>query len=119
MLDRVLWLLLAAGHLLPALPAAAPSLLQRLYGVAPDGDIGALLRHRAVLFGVIVVIAGWAAFSASVRPLAWVACSLSVVGFVAVYLAAGSPIALRQIFVVDAALLIVLGLLGWRVFAPQ
>ena len=48
--------LLAVGllHLLPVVGVLGPAQLQRLYGVEVDTpDLTLLLRHRAVLFGIV------------------------------------------------------------------
>lgn len=108
MLDRLLWLLLAAGHLLPALPVFRPALLATLYGVAPAGDPALLLRHRALLFLGLVIVAVWAAFDPAVRALAAVVLALSILGFLVFWLTSGMPPALRQIAIVDACLVPVL-----------
>ena len=59
----VMGTLVAAGviHLLPAVGAAGPTWLARLYDVeVDDPDVVLLLRHRAVLFGMVgaVLLAG-------------------------------------------------------------
>ena len=53
---RLLFLLLALIHAIPALAAVAPASLTRLYGV-PATD-SALLQHRAVLFGLLAASRG-------------------------------------------------------------
>jgi hypothetical protein len=56
-MDLLLVMLLAALavlHLLPAVAAAAPAQLSRLYGVASDDAVLlTLLQHRAVLLGLV------------------------------------------------------------------
>lgn len=108
LIDRLLWLVLAAGHVLPVLPAIRPTMLVRLYELAPGGNLAVLMRHRAVLFLAVVVVAAWAAFDPAVRALALVVLAISIGGFLTLYTAAGSPPALRQIAVVDWALVPVL-----------
>jgi hypothetical protein len=46
MFDRILWLILATGHSMPVLSLVRPGMLERLYGIAPHGDLATLLRHR-------------------------------------------------------------------------
>jgi hypothetical protein len=114
MVDRLLWLVLAAGHLLPALSAVQPAILVRLYGLAPGGDLSLLMRHRGVLFAVMVIIACWAAVDPGVRSLALLALGVSIGGFLLLYIGAASPAALRQIAIVDAVLVPVLAAAAYR-----
>lgn len=114
MIDRVLWLILAAGHLLPVLPVVRPEMLMALYGIASEGDLGLLMRHRAVLFLAIVVVAVWAAFDPAVRGLAAMVLALSISGFLVIYVMGGMPMALRQIAIVDAVMVPVLAVIVVR-----
>lgn len=114
MIDRVLWLLLAAGHAMPILPALFPAMLTRLYGIEPGGDVATLMRHRGVLFLVVVIVAIWCAFDPRVRMLGVVVLATSIIGFLLLYVAGGASPALRQIAIVDAALLPVLAAVAWR-----
>jgi hypothetical protein len=108
------WLILAAAHVLPALPVMAPWMVGRLYGVSPSGDVGLLLRHRALLFAIVCALCAWAAFDASVRPAAYLAAGVSVIGFLPLYALAGFPKgALRTVAIVDGAVLPALALAGW------
>ena len=116
-LDRILWLILAAGHVLPAVSAFRPEMLVRMYGVAADGDLALLMRHRGLLFLAVVVVALWAAADPAVRGLATVVLAISVGGFLALFVMAGSPPGLRQIAIVDLALLPVLVVAAVRLAA--
>ena len=54
---RLLFLLLALIHAVPALAAVAPASLTRLYGVpATDSALLTLLQHRAVLIALFAAI---------------------------------------------------------------
>lgn len=117
MLERICWGVLALIHALPALAVIRPSLLTRLYGVAPHGDVFILLHHRAALFGVIVLSCAWALVDADVRRLATVAAALSMIGFLLIYATAGAPWSLRQIAVADLVSLPALAYVGWRAFS--
>ena len=72
MIDRALSAaLVAAGlvHLIPAIGALGAGALERVYGVAPaDPTLLLLLRHRAVLFGVLGAFMMAGAFA---EPLRW------------------------------------------------
>ena len=84
--------------------AVAPSLVQSLYGVSPDGAAGVLLIHRGALFLAIVVASVLAAFDPTARRVGSVVVAIGVVGFLLVYARAGMPAgALRTIAYVDLA----------------
>ncbi len=114
LLDRILWLLLAAGHAMPILSAFNPAMLTRLYGIAPAGDVSVLMRHRGLLFLAIVLVASWSAFDPHVRMLGISVLGTSIIGFLALYWIGGATSALRQIAIVDAAMLPVLALAAYR-----
>lgn len=85
------WLFLALLHLPPALVLLNPRLIDRLYGVSPDGDLGLLLMHRGVLFLIIVAISIYALFQVDSRTLVATVVAGSVIGFLLLYLKAGVP----------------------------
>jgi hypothetical protein len=117
MLERISWLMLACAiHLPPFAALFVPSLLTRLYSVQPDDPNFVLLRHRAALFGVVVIACLWAAFDEDVRKLAFVATALSMVGFLVLYVAHGRPEALTSIAVGDLVGLPFLAYVGWKAF---
>ncbi|MFO0629524.1 MAG: hypothetical protein U0325_28370 [Polyangiales bacterium] len=101
---RLSWALLALLHLAPASVVVAPRMTARLYGVAPDGDVGVLLIHRGALFLAVVALCGLALVEPTARRAASLAVALSVVGFLGVYARAGMPPgALRAIARADLA----------------
>jgi len=118
MLDRLPWALLALLHLPPALALVWPAMLGRIYGAAGGSSALPLLQHRAALFAALVAICLWAAADPAVRRLASVVCAISMLSFVALYLLAGSPPALRTIALADLLFLPVLGFAAWRAFSP-
>ncbi len=109
MLVRLCWLVLAAVHLPPAAATAVPSLIERLYGVEPTGDVGVLLVHRATLFLAVAAASVYAAFVRTSRPVSSIVVGVSILGFLALYFRAAAPPALRTIAVVDMVALIPLG----------
>jgi hypothetical protein len=115
-MQRIAWVLLALLHLLPALAAVRPAMLTRLYGVTAADASYPLLQHRAALFGVVLVIALWAAFDPGVRRLASVAGALSMVSFLAIWWASGAPAALRPIAVADLIGLPILAYATWKAY---
>lgn len=99
---KIAWTLLALAHVIPAMSAIAPNMVEKLYGVAPNGDIGVLLVHRGALFLVVCVTALYAMFDPDSRRLASVILTISMVGFLIIYARAGMvPGALRKIAIAD------------------
>lgn len=117
MLTVSAWLLLAALHLLPALAFVRPELLVRLYGAQPGSDTFLLLQHRAALFVVVMIACLWAAADPEVRRLASVLAATSMVSFLILWFAAGSPAALRSIAIADLAGLPLLAFVAFKAFA--
>lgn len=78
----VLLLAVAAIHLLPVAGFFGRRRLEQLYGVEIDHpDLEVLLRHRAMLFGILGGFFTYAAFVPVVQPLAFVAAGASVGSF--------------------------------------
>jgi len=102
MLATLAWLALMLVHAPPALATFSAKLRQRMYGVAVDGPLGVILTHRGVLFLAVAAVCVLAAFVPSARLAAALVVSISVLGFLAVYLLGGSPKALHTIALVDA-----------------
>eukprot|EP00656_Telonema_subtile_P023139 TRINITY_DN24466_c0_g2_i1.p1 TRINITY_DN24466_c0_g2~~TRINITY_DN24466_c0_g2_i1.p1 ORF type:complete len:130 (+),score=23.48 TRINITY_DN24466_c0_g2_i1:101-490(+) len=119
MLQPVLWFLLAALHALPAFALFKPASITSLYGIKPDNPLFLLMQHRAALFLAVFLACIWAAFDPSSRMLAAVVASVSMIGFLALYFAHGSPpAALKKIAVADLAGLPVLAAATWMAFRP-
>ncbi len=116
MLDRIAWVILGVIHLPPFAAFFVPSLITRLYGVAPDDVNFALLQHRAALFGIVVIACIWATFDPSTRKLAAVVTALSMVSFLVIYGIYGQPVALRSIAAADMIGLPCLAYVGWKAF---
>lgn len=117
MVDKLLWAALAGIHAMPALAFFRPGLLARLYGIGLDSPLLLIVRHRAALFLIIVVVALWAMVDPAVRPLASVAVALSMTSFLLLYQQSGRPRGLRTIALVDLAGLPIVALAMWRAFA--
>lgn len=76
--------LLAVGviHLLPLSGALGNARLGMLYGISVEGaDLEILLRHRAVLFGILGLFLVAAAFRPALQPIALAAGIVSVASF--------------------------------------
>ena len=102
-LSTTLILLTGLVNLLPVSGVLASSRLEALYGVAiEDPNVVILLRHRAVLFGIIGGLLLVAALQVSLRPVAVAAGLTSMISFVLVAWLVGSynP-ELRRVIVID------------------
>ena len=78
-------LVVAAIHLLPLPGVLGADQLSRLYGVAAsEPNLAILLRHRAVLFGLLGAYLAVAAFIPSLQLKAFIAGFTSVVSFLAI-----------------------------------
>ncbi len=116
MIERIAWGLLALVHLPPALALLAPGLITSLYGIDADNPAFLLLRHRAALFLVVLLVCLWAAADPATRRLAAVAATLSMGSFLLLWLGSGAPQALRSIALADAIGLVPLAYVSWRAF---
>jgi hypothetical protein len=75
-------LLVALIHALPVLGLFSASKLETLYGIAVrEPNLELLLRHRAVLFGLLAAFLTYAAFRPDLHRLALVAGFVSVCAF--------------------------------------
>lgn len=82
--------LLAIIHLLPLAGVAGNARLAALYGVQVTGpDLEILLRHRAVLFGLLGMFLLTAAWIPSLQVAALVAAAVSIGSFVALATSVG------------------------------
>jgi hypothetical protein len=87
-MDRVvtgLLVLVGIIHLLPVSGVLGVERLAALYGVSlAEPNLEILMRHRAVLFGLLGLFLVCAAFQPSWQPLAIIAGLVSVVSFIAI-----------------------------------
>ena len=86
--------LLIAGliHLLPLSGVLGAERLAALYGLAVDEpNLQILMRHRAVLFGIVGALLVAAVFDQSLRLAAFVAGGVSVLSFLALAWQLGPP----------------------------
>jgi hypothetical protein len=97
-------------HLLPLPGALGGARLTALYGLPfDDPNLVILMRHRAVLFGLLGLFLLLAAFRPSLQPLAFVAGFASVVSFL--YLAwsvGGYNAQVGRVFAADVVALVCL-----------
>lgn len=115
-------LLIVAGviNFLPVVGVLGPERLKSLYGV-PFGDpnLIILMRHRALLFGLLGGFMIWSAFRPSTQWLAVAAGLISMVGYIVIaWQVGGYNDQLRRVIQIDvaatAALVAVAGLLLFR-----
>jgi hypothetical protein len=75
-------LVVAAIHALPVIGILGASQLSRLYGLpVNDANLELVLRHRALLFGLLAAFLGYAAFKPELHRLALIAGVASVSSF--------------------------------------
>jgi hypothetical protein len=78
----VLLLIVAVIHILPISGFFGVARLEALYGVPVVGnDMEILMRHRAILFGILGVFFAYAAFTPAVQPLAFLAAFVTLASF--------------------------------------
>lgn len=116
-------LLVALIHLLPLPGVMGGDVLTRLYGIPVDNpDLALLLRHRAVLFGLLgvamVASVAWPAW----RPAAYAAALVSVVSFL-VLAVLEQPVqpAIHRVVIADLVALVLLAVgvcAEWRARQP-
>jgi len=105
-----LLLVVAIIHILPVSGFTGVARLESLYGVAISGsDLEILMRHRALLFGILGVFFAYAAFTPSMQPLAFIAAFATIFSFF--YLAAtvgGYNAAIQKVVLADIVAVICL-----------
>lgn len=98
-----LFLVVALIHMLPLSGVLGSDRLSRLYGLSfADNNLAILMRHRAVLFGMLGCFFVFAAFSPGYQGLALIAGFVSVGSFLWLAWSAGSyNAAIGRVFVAD------------------
>lgn len=117
-------LLASIIHLLPVSGVIGGERLAALYGVAiTDPNIQILMRHRAVLFGLLGLFLAYAAFKPDLQPGAIVAGLVSVISFLLIaWSVGGYNEAIRKVVVADLVALVALGIaagLLWFTRTPR
>jgi hypothetical protein len=111
-------LFVALIHFLPVMGVAGAAQLSRLYGLPiQDASLEILMRHRAVLFGLVGALLTYAAFKPALHGLALVAAFVSVAAFlVLAFSVGGYNQAVATVVKVDVVAL-VLVIIGAAVYA--
>lgn len=109
-LPMIALLIAGAIHLLPLSGVMGATALERLYGVAVDSpDLALLLRHRAVLFGLLGGFLVVAAFRPAWRLAGLLAGLASVLAFLLLaWLEPGWGEAIRRVVIADLVALVAL-----------
>jgi len=107
----VLLMIVAVIHLLPLSGVLSAKRLTTLYGLSFDEpNLEILMRHRAVLFGLLGIFLIYAAFHVELQPIAFVAGFVSVLSFIFIAKSVGSyNAALRKVVIADWVALWCLG----------
>lgn len=113
MLERIIsgsLLIVSIIHLLPITGMISASKLTLLYGVnIADPNLEILMRHRAVLFGILGVFFAFAGLQPSLQPIAFAIGFASVMSFFYLSISVGGfNQAIRKIHIADVAALIAL-----------
>lgn len=106
----VMLLIVGFIHLLPLSGLLGSEKLTALYGLPfSDPNLAILMRHRAVLFGLLGAFMIFAAFKPAFQPLAFVAGFISVVSFLWLAGSVGNYNAqIARVFMADVLALICL-----------
>jgi len=104
--------LLGIIHLLPATGVLGETQLHALYGVAIDEvNLTILMRHRAVLFGLVGALMIEAAFNAAHQRMAFVIAFISVTSFLAIEcIEGGGNAELKRVAYVDWVAMALVGI---------
>lgn len=109
-----LLILVGIIHLLPVSGVLGAQRLTALYGITfDDPNLVILMRHRAVLFGLLGLFMVYAAFQPSLQPLAFFAGFISVVSFMVIAWAVGDyNDAIQKVVIADVVAVIALCIAG-------
>ena len=99
----ILLIIVAVIHIIPISGFAGIARLESLYGIPISGNnMEILMRHRAILFGILGVFFAYAAFTPSVQPLAFLAAFATLVSFFYLAISVGEyNAAIRKIVIGD------------------
>lgn len=98
-----LMLVVAFIHVLPITGLLGVSKLESLYAVSiSDNDLEILMRHRAVLFGMLGTFIAYAAFKPRLQPVAFIAAFISIASFFYLAYSVGEfNAAIRKVVIAD------------------
>ena len=98
-----LMLVVAVIHLLPISGFFGVEQLASLYEIKiTDGNLEILMRHRAILFGILGGFLAYAAFTPAIQPIAFLAAFISVASFFFLAFSVGEfNDAIRKVVIAD------------------
>ena len=98
-----LMLVVAVVHLLPISGIFGVEQLASLYEIKiTDGNLEILMRHRAILFGILGGFLAYAAFTPAIQPIAFLAAFISVASFFFLAFSVGEfNDAIRKVVIAD------------------
>lgn len=101
--STALFLVAAAINVAPAMGAIVPERMEALYGISlGDPDLEILMRHRAVLFGLVGGFLVVAAFHRPLRTLGYVAGFASMLSFLLIaWIVGGYSESIQRVAFVD------------------
>jgi hypothetical protein len=108
---RIALFLTSIVNILPVLGAFLPSKMKDAYGIdVPDANFELLLRHRAVLFGIVGGFMLYAAITKNYLSLASIIGLISMISFIMLYFTIGGQIneSLTKVMKIDVVAAIVL-----------
>lgn len=109
--------IVAIIHLLPLIGVLGSDKLATLYGLDfSEPNLAILMRHRAVLFGLVGGFFLYAAFKPSLQPLAFVGAFISLASFLVLVASADShnPLVQRVVLVdIVAIVALVVAVVAW------
>ncbi len=97
-------------HLLPVSGVLGGERLEMLYGISfSEPNLAILMRHRAVLFGILGILMLVAAFRTSLQPMALAVGTVSAVSFIGLaWVTGGYNSEIDRVFVADIVALVCL-----------
>lgn len=111
-------LIVAVIHLLPLVGILGSGQLSSLYGLDfSEPNLAILMRHRAVLFGLLGAVLAYAAFKPSLQPVAFGAGLVSVISFLVLAWSVGGYNSLVGRVVVSDVVALVSLLIGLASYA--
>lgn len=101
-LKLVLLALVALINVLPLIGLLSAERVQGLYGLPPlEPNLALLMRHRALLFGLVGALILSAVFLPALRPVAYVVALISMAGFIILARGAAINEALQRVVLAD------------------
>ena len=98
-------------NLLPSLLAFLPAKIAKSYGIEiPNANYELLLRHRAILFGIIGGLMIYAALVKKHYELSTIAGLVSMISFIILYFLIGKDInsELKKVMIIDVVAIVIL-----------